>query len=281
MVDYISKGADKAKLIMGIPLYGQSFTTRDGGSSIGSTSSEAGSPGRWTKQPGMLGYYEICQKIKSGWMTGGDARSGSFAYEAGSKQWVGYDSPADVQAKANYVLSNGLGGVSLSTLDLDDFNNLCCGGSHPLVKAVSQVLLGTSPEPAGCGRPLAPVTPAPRPPSNTDPWDDGSNRKTTTYKPTTQQTTSSTTTTPSSTTTVIQDEPAECSEGEHFRHETSCQKYYRCVNGKKQLHSCAGGLGWDNLSLRCDWLDNVKCHKRNGKLKYYFMITYNKPIKIF
>ena len=261
MADYASKGADKAKLIMGIPFYGQSFTTS--GTGVESSSSGAGSPGTWTKQPGMLGYHEICQKIQRGWKTGGDVTTGSFAYDSSSNQWVGYDSSATVEAKASYVNSNGFGGVSLSTLDLDDFNNLCCGGAHPLVSAVSRVLLGTSPSPAGCGRPSPPVTPAPKPPTSTEPWDDGSKQKTTTYSPTTPQTTAQTTTT-SSTTAAVEGEPAECNEGEYFRHESSCQKYYRCVNGKRQLHSCAGGLGWDNLSHRCDWLDNVKCHKRSG-----------------
>ena len=36
-------------------------------------------------------------------------------------QWVGYDDPISAKIKAAYVRFVGLGGVSLSSLDLDDF----------------------------------------------------------------------------------------------------------------------------------------------------------------
>jgi chitinase len=39
---------------------------------------------------------------------------------------VSYDDVESVRRKAEYVKAEGLAGASLSTLDLDDFNNLCC-----------------------------------------------------------------------------------------------------------------------------------------------------------
>jgi chitinase len=48
----------------------------------------------------------------------------------GTKQLVGYDDVDSVRQKAEYVKAQGLAGVSLSTLDLDDFNNLCCQVRH-------------------------------------------------------------------------------------------------------------------------------------------------------
>jgi chitinase len=42
------------------------------------------------------------------------------------KQLVSYDDVESVRRKAEYVKAEGLAGASLSTLDLDDFNNLCC-----------------------------------------------------------------------------------------------------------------------------------------------------------
>ena len=59
---YESKGAPKSKLIVGIPFYGQSFSTRGGGTSYGAETSGPGDAGRWTKQRGMLAFYEICSK---------------------------------------------------------------------------------------------------------------------------------------------------------------------------------------------------------------------------
>ena len=271
--EYMSRGADKAKIIVGIPFYGQSFTTR-GESAPGSPSSGPGAPGAWTKQPGMLGYYEICQKLKSGWMSG--SSQGPYAYETESKQWVGFDDVNSVKRKSEYVLQNGFAGVSVSTLDLDDFNNLCCQGAYPLLSSISEVLLRTAPAAPGCGRPAPPVTPAPIPQESTEPWDDGSNKKkeTTQWTPASPTTTSSTT--PATTTTTTSTTPVttaaltapvapECVEGEFLASSSSCHQYYRCIDGRKMLHACAGGLAWDPVNLRCDWADTVNCLTRDGK----------------
>ena len=59
---YESKGAPKSKLIVGIPFYGQSFRTRGSGPSYGAEASGPGEAGRWTKQRGMLAFYEVCSK---------------------------------------------------------------------------------------------------------------------------------------------------------------------------------------------------------------------------
>jgi len=55
------KGAERSKLILGAPMYGQSFQlSNPGDSGYGSESVGPGEPGKYTKQPGMLAYYEIC-----------------------------------------------------------------------------------------------------------------------------------------------------------------------------------------------------------------------------
>lgn len=64
-------GAEKSKLLVGIPLYGQSYrlsTASQAG--LGDPTTGPGKPGEFTKQPGMLAYYEICDRIKQrGWKT--------------------------------------------------------------------------------------------------------------------------------------------------------------------------------------------------------------------
>ncbi len=55
-----------------------------------------------------------------------NAQSGPFALQVAGKQLVSYDDVESVRRKAEYVKAEGLAGASLSTLDLDDFNNLCC-----------------------------------------------------------------------------------------------------------------------------------------------------------
>ena len=59
---YESKGAAKSKLIMGIPFYGQSFTLQSSSAGYGAKASGPGSAGKWTRQRGMLAFYEICTK---------------------------------------------------------------------------------------------------------------------------------------------------------------------------------------------------------------------------
>jgi len=60
---YVSKGADRSKLIMGVPMYGQSFQlAHPADSSVGSEASGPGLPGEATQQPGMLAFYEICKR---------------------------------------------------------------------------------------------------------------------------------------------------------------------------------------------------------------------------
>lgn len=61
--EIVKQGADKTKVIVGVPLYGQSFTLDDAkNNEEGAKSIWPGDAGEYTQQPGMLGYYEICSR---------------------------------------------------------------------------------------------------------------------------------------------------------------------------------------------------------------------------
>ncbi|XP_055372239.1 probable chitinase 10 [Condylostylus longicornis] len=163
----VKSGAAPEKLIMGIPFYGQSYTLRSERSTLvgeGAAAEGPGEPGEFTKQPGMLAYYEICQRIrKNKWLTGRDPSHKSGPYAMLKNQWVGYEDASSVEAKARYASNNGFGGVAAWTIDLDDFRNRCCGESFPLLKAINRALGRlSSPPPSGtnCQKPQEPVTPA-------------------------------------------------------------------------------------------------------------------------
>ncbi len=68
----------------------------------------------------------------------GDSKRGPYAHSR--NQWVGYDDVEMVRRKAQFVAEEGYGGATLWTIDLDDFNNLCCQGVNPLLNAASSVL---------------------------------------------------------------------------------------------------------------------------------------------
>lgn len=65
-MNYIaSLGASKSKLLVGIPFYGQTYRlVRNDFYNLGDAAAGAGASGEFTKQPGMLAYYEICDRIK-------------------------------------------------------------------------------------------------------------------------------------------------------------------------------------------------------------------------
>ena len=54
-------------------------------------------------------------------------------------QWVGYDSPANVRRKMEYVKERGLGGAMIWAVDLDDYLGLC-GSRWPLLSVMNRQL---------------------------------------------------------------------------------------------------------------------------------------------
>ncbi|XP_050082117.1 probable chitinase 10 [Anopheles aquasalis] len=164
----VNMGADKQKLIVGVPMYGQTFTLAQstrGAPGEGSPATGAGDAGEDTKQPGMLAYYEICQRVrKQKWTVGRDATMKSGPYATDGKQWVGYDDPVSATAKAKYAIKSGFGGIAAWTVDLDDYQNRCCEESYPVLRAINRALgrLSTpAPSSMDCSRPSKPVTPVP------------------------------------------------------------------------------------------------------------------------
>jgi len=140
---WIESGAPKKKLVMGMPLYGQSFTlTKVEEQGLNAPAKGGGKAGVATRAKGFLAYHEICRLIQQGYAVVKDdvtpPRMGPYAYKG--NQWVGFDDKAMIEQKCNYVKEMGLGGGMVWALDLDDFRNLCGEGAYPLMKTISRVL---------------------------------------------------------------------------------------------------------------------------------------------
>ena len=104
----MQNGAPKEKLVMGMPLYGQSFTLSSASNNgLNAPTSAPGLAGPFTGQGGLLAYNEICYKVKNeGWtVVGPTSQMGPYAYK--DKQWVSYDDPATIRKKVRiyYVYS--------------------------------------------------------------------------------------------------------------------------------------------------------------------------------
>ncbi|KAH6924980.1 hypothetical protein HPB50_027051 [Hyalomma asiaticum] len=99
---------------------------------IHAATSGPGRPGRYTRQPGVLAYYEFCNET---WPT---AEKGTFAsYVARDDQWVGYMDVSNLQRLLRMALyKHRAACLGIWDVSLDDFRGLC-GDAFPFVKAIS------------------------------------------------------------------------------------------------------------------------------------------------
>ncbi|XP_075396653.1 chitinase-3-like protein 1 [Tenrec ecaudatus] len=128
------------KLLMGIPTFGKSFTLSSSESGVGAPISGPGIAGPYTKEKGILAYYEIC-----GFLQGATVHrvfGQKDPYTTKGNQWVGYDDQESIKAKVQYLKSRQLAGAMVWTLDLDDFRGSFCGKNQrfPLIGTIKDQL---------------------------------------------------------------------------------------------------------------------------------------------
>ena len=120
---WLDSGAPREKLVLGMPLYGQSFTLDSAlEHGLNAPARQKGRAGEWTAAPGFLAYYEICDLINNqGWEVVIDPAGtmGPYAYKG--DQWVSFDDVTMIRHKSHYVKKMKLGGAMIWALDLDDF----------------------------------------------------------------------------------------------------------------------------------------------------------------
>ena len=144
MNTWIKGGCPPSKLVLGLGMYGRTFTLkrkRNAKTKPYGPSRGAGLPGNYTGSHGFLAYYEICQLItKQQWHTEYD-REQQVPYAYKKDQWVSYDNQQSIAQKCHYVAKNHLAGAMIWSLDFDDFNGAFCGqGKYPLLKTVKRTL---------------------------------------------------------------------------------------------------------------------------------------------
>ncbi len=116
---------------------------------LGSSAEPYLTPSVYTDEEGVLSYYEVCEMLSSKQKTAkvywDHVSNVPFAIISGqskdSNTWVSFDDSQSARKKANYVKANGLGGVSIWSLDMDDFKGLFCNlGAFPIIETIKQEL---------------------------------------------------------------------------------------------------------------------------------------------
>ncbi|KAL0272491.1 UNVERIFIED_CONTAM: hypothetical protein PYX00_005436 [Menopon gallinae] len=266
---YIKLGADRNKLVLGIPTYGRSYTLFNPDAvEIGSPADGPGEQGEATREKGYLAYYEICERINSGGWTVDNTNSdvmGPFAYK--DNQWVGYDDENIVRAKAKYVNDMDLGGIMFWSIDNDDFRGKCHGKPYPLIEAAKEALLAGANE-------LVPTKTSVRKSESTTTSTKRKSRlrgksSTTTESGRTKSSRVTTTTTPQPPTTPDPGSDFTCKEEGFFPHPRDCKKYFWCLDsGPSSLgivahqFTCPSGLVFNKISDSCDYARNVICKNK-------------------
>ncbi|XP_014781231.1 acidic mammalian chitinase [Octopus bimaculoides] len=137
---WASKGAPRAKLNLGLATYGRGFQLANLRNSFpGAKSKGPCEAGQYLGQRGFLAYFEHCHlknKTTSYWMD-----DSKVPYIVNGDQWIGYDDQKSMKFKAEWMMKMGFGGVSVWTLDMDDFNNLCGDGDYPLLRQINKILM--------------------------------------------------------------------------------------------------------------------------------------------
>ncbi|KAM5238898.1 chitotriosidase-1 [Ctenodactylus gundi] len=156
---WLQKGTPASKLVLGMPTYGRSFTLASSSDTrVGAPATGPGVPGPFTKEGGLLAYYEVCS-----WKGKHRIEDQKVPYVFQDNQWVGFDDVESFKAKASFLNRKGLGGAMVWALDLDDFTGSFCNqGPYPLVQALRRELGLPSVSPG----PPEPEVPAPGLPSD-------------------------------------------------------------------------------------------------------------------
>lgn len=141
--EWARQGAPVEKLIIGMPVYGRTFTLDDPVKfDIGAKAVGGGKAGKYTGESGFLSYYEVCDFLHepNTTLVWDNEQQVPFAYRG--DQWVGFDDERSLRTKVNWLKTEGFGGIMVWSVDLDDFRGYCGTGKYPLIKAMRKEMEG-------------------------------------------------------------------------------------------------------------------------------------------
>lgn len=137
---WVSHGCRPNQIVLGLPVYARTYTLQNpADTSPGAKATGPGETGPFTNDPGMIGYFELCEKFKDGNWTVAVDRTAQCPYAYRGNQWVGYEDEQSLEEKSKWVTEKGLAGIYVYTLDLDDYRGKC-GAPYPLVRSLHKFI---------------------------------------------------------------------------------------------------------------------------------------------
>ncbi|KAK8738799.1 hypothetical protein OTU49_003679 [Cherax quadricarinatus] len=223
--EWKKQGAPGQKIMVGMPTYGRSFTlTNVTKFDIGAEVSGGGHEGRYTQETGFMAYYEVCEFLfeDNTTLVWDNEQQVPFAYRG--DQWLGFDDERSLAVKTDWLKTEGLGGVMVWSVDMDDFRGNCGAGKYPLLSTLTQSLSNYT---------VALTYEGPY--ENTGTLDGTSAKR--------------------DPTVIVCDE----ADGHISYHEdkADCTRYFMCEGERKHHMPCPVNLVFNAAQNVCDWPENV------------------------
>ena len=114
--EYLSRGAPRKKVVLGVPFYSRGWTGVGAANNGLYQSSTGAAPGTW--EAGVDDYEVVEQRLASGFVRHEDAAAGAAWLFDGTTFWT-FDDPPVMAAKAEYARQNRLGGIMFWELSGD------------------------------------------------------------------------------------------------------------------------------------------------------------------
>lgn len=119
--NYLGNGVPAEKLVLGLPIYGHSFSGVKG-AEPGQPYSAPGAPGPYTKEEGLLSYLEISDSLLHHQLEGTfDSVTSTMISYNRDGLWISHDNPKTIELKVKMAKDRGLKGVYFWAIDLDEY----------------------------------------------------------------------------------------------------------------------------------------------------------------
>jgi chitinase len=267
---WLSLGADKKKMVMGMPFYGRAWTINVTNPGLNVTTVDMSPPGFISGEYGVLGYNEFCEMYKNHTADWTIVYDGYYKapYAYNKTLFLGFENVRSIACKVSYLKKMGLSGGMVWSLETDDFKGHC-GDKYILLHKVHAMLNGAEKSSFQCDIDFpetvttpAPTTPAPTTPSPTTPSPTTQSPTTPTPAPTTPSPTSPPTPSPTqpptttpAPTTSLNPYIINCVHQGMFAHPSDPHKYVVCEYENGQwwifVKDCAPGTRWHQNLLTC------------------------------